>query len=261
VVLSRPGAQPVRGDLYVLSVGVSRYRNGFDPGGKGQFANLRFPAEDARAVSERFSREGKPLYERVFVYTLRDEQASASAIRERLRWIQERMRPGMVDTAVVFLSGHGLSDDGVYYFAPHDFDRMNVTGSGLSGTELREELGGKLRARAVFLFVDSCHAGGLSGRADDLKVAVGNSLYFLGSCQATEYSFEDPKWGHGAFTLALLRSLRKPSDERGNVRFVNLAADVGAQIERLFEQARKGAPPQDPCVEAPGTRAVLARAQ
>src|SRR5439155_20250788 len=160
LVLKRPGATPVTGNLYVLAVGVSRYRNGKGEGtgGKGQFSNLQFPAEDAKAIAERFRREGGPLYGKVEVRTLADEQATAPKVREEFRWLQRSVRPGQVDTVVVFLSGHGVStEDGRYFFATHEVDVSSakaLAATSLSGRELAQELGGKLRAKSAFLFVD-----------------------------------------------------------------------------------------------------------
>ena len=56
----KTGAAPVRGNLYVLSVGISRYHNA---DGKG-FKDLTYPAVDAKAIAERFQAEGHGLYGR-----------------------------------------------------------------------------------------------------------------------------------------------------------------------------------------------------
>src|SRR5207249_4090576 len=92
----------------------------------GQFSNLRFPAIDAESIAERFRREGRPLYEQVEVRALTNEQATASRVREGLQWLQESVRPGQIDTAVIFLSGHGISEGGRYHFATYDTDLQNL---------------------------------------------------------------------------------------------------------------------------------------
>jgi WD40 repeat protein len=245
IVLHRAGAEPVAGRLYVLSVGVSRYKNAISQG----FPSLRFPAADARAIAARFQREGRPLYEQVQVRTLTDEEATVANLRAGLQWLQTSVRPGQIDTVVIFLSGHGISVDGHYYFAPHDLDLKRLAESSLSGRELREALGGALRARAVFLFVDTCHAGGLSGRNDDLALEVGEGVYLLASSGAKEYAYESEEWGHGAFTLALLRALgRRELASDGVIRFNALTYAVPDEVAALLKAAGRNEIEQVPCV-------------
>jgi hypothetical protein len=265
----------------VLSVGVSRYKNGDrvsgpppSPAGyatrgagggergKGQFPDLRFPAIDARAIATRFQREGAPLYEAVRVRTLTDDQATVANVRTGLKWLQESVRAGQIDTAVIFLSGHGISVDGRYSFATHETDLKNLSSTTLSGQEMREALGGKLRAKAVFLFVDTCHSGGLSGRSDDLALEVGDGVFLLASSGHKEYSYESEQWGHGAFTLALLRALDKrdlASD--GVLHFNALTYAVPEEVARLMKEAGRNEGEQEPCVPLAARRLRMPVAQ
>src|SRR5262249_9453130 len=140
IVLRHTGAKPLAGRLLVLSVGVSQYQHADGQG----FRNLQFPAADAQAIAERFAKEGPPLYARVQTYPLlTNQKATLANIRAGLKWLQEQARPGQVDTVVIFLSGHGISDArGRYFFAPYDFDVKDVDHTGLSGLELQQALGG-----------------------------------------------------------------------------------------------------------------------
>jgi WD40 repeat protein len=247
IVLKRAGARPVTGNLYVLAVGVSRYQHA-----DGQrLRNLRFPAADAQAIAQRFQREGKPLYEQVHVRTLTDEQATLPNVRAELKWLQERARPGQIDTVVIFLSGHGTSHDGRYYFGTHDLDLQKPPDTSLSGTELKVELGGKLQAKRVFLFVDTCHAGGLGGRNDDLsfELEARKSIYFMASSGAMDYAYEAPQWGHGAFTLALLRALNRTDLAReGMIYFNVLPYVVPDEVATLMREAGRNETEQAPCI-------------
>jgi uncharacterized caspase-like protein len=150
---------------------------------------------------------------------------------------------------VIFISGHGISVNGKYIFATHDLDLKNVAKSGISGRELRDALGGKLQARAVFLFVDTCHAGGLNGRNDDLAIEVGDRVYLLASTGARTYSFEAKEWGHGAFTFALLKALNEPDLARdGVIHFNALAFAVPDGVADLMKEAGRNETEQEPCV-------------
>jgi uncharacterized caspase-like protein len=164
--------------------------------------------------------------------------------------------PGQIDTAVVYLSGHGYSTpDGRYYFAPYDFDLGRVEQTGLSGSELREALGGRLRARRVFLFVDTCHSGGLGGRSEDLAAAVGEGVFVLASSGAGEYSYESDAWGHGAFTLGLLRALSdKGLEDAGAIRFADLVSSLRREVAALLRQSGRSDTEEEPCVPLAGRR-------
>jgi uncharacterized caspase-like protein len=222
-----------------------------------QIRNLRYPSEDAKAVAERFEKEGASpgLYQAVQVHTLTNEQATLSSIRRELKWLQSSVRPGQVDTVVIFLSGHGVSKDGRYYYATHDIDLRNMAGTSLSGKELKEALGGHLISKAVFLFVDTCHSGGLNGSNDDLAIELGEGVFLLASSGAKEYSFESEKWGHGAFTSALLRSLtKKELEDEGAIRFVDLVSSVRRDVKALLKEAGRNENEQEPCVPLAGRR-------
>jgi WD40 repeat protein len=245
VVLRRTGVQPVTGNLYVLCVGVSHYQHARE----GTIQNLRFPAADARAVAARFQREGQPLYQQVQVRTLTDEQATAANVRAELKRLQREVRPGQIDTVVLFLSGHGASVNGHYYYGTYETDPKHLAGTTLSGEELKEALGGALRAKAVFLFVDTCHAGGLGGRSDDLALEVGDGVFLLASSGAKESAYESEQWGHGAFTLALLRALDERQLAREGVLYFNaLAYAVPDQVADLMKAAGRNEAEQEPCI-------------
>jgi WD40 repeat protein len=260
IVLKNSLSKPVKRDLYILSVGLSHYKNGEDvPKGMSpspsKIANLDYPAEDARDVVRRFQQETLKLYRNVKVFRdhpLVDDEATIDNIREGLQWLQGAVRPDQVDTALVFLSGHGISDlAGQYWFPAYDFDRDRLDETCLSGETLEKELGGKLRAHAVFLFLDTCHAGGVErGRPEDLRFAIRDSgVYLLASSAPSQLSFEDPNWRHGAFTEALLACLDNRSIARkGVIHFDALASSVPIAIATLLKEKGIDADSQQPLV-------------
>jgi WD40 repeat protein len=241
-------AEEQPGNLYVLAVGVAKYANA---DGKG-FKNLQFPAKDAAAIADRFRKEGKPLYDKVEVETLFNDQATSGNVKAALKRLQGKVRPGQKDTVVVFLSGHGVSVDGRYYFATHDInvtEKKLIPQTSVSGRDLRQVLGGEMEARAVFLFVDTCHAGGLNGRNDDLAMEVGDGVFLLASTGGKSYSYESDHWGHGAFTLALLKSLdQKELARDGVIHFNALAFAVPDGVAGLMKEAGRNETEQEPCI-------------
>jgi len=262
IPLSRPNVKPIAGNLYVLCVGIGKYKNA---DGKN-LKNLRFSPRDAADMATRLEKEGRPLYKHVEVFhlpnddnPLLDDRATLTNIRAGLKWLQDKARPGaQTDTVVVFLSGHGFSDaQGRYYFPTHNFDLKNPKSTSLSGEELQTELGGKLRARDVFLFVDSCHSGALSGaRSDDLSFDISTSgVYMMASSGSAQSSYEYEGWGHGAFTLALLNTLKRPElAQQGSIRFNVLTYAVPDEISKLMRAAQQNPNAQEPVIPLEGRR-------
>jgi hypothetical protein len=249
IVLNHTTTPNALGRLHVVSVGVSTYKNA---GAKG-FKNLRFPASDARAIADRFRAETSSLFSEVRVVPLVNEQATAERIRTELIKLQRTVRP--IDTVVLFLSGHGYGKDRSYYFAPHDFDLAAVDRTGISGAELATLLGARLQAKAVFLFVDACHANGLKGRYDNLKFDVVDrgKVYLGAACGESEYSYESEKWGHGAFTYALLKALDDPSlSKDGRIYFNALQYAVPNAVAELLEANGQDPSRQQPRFNAEG---------
>ncbi|MFT5469283.1 MAG: putative caspase-like protein [Verrucomicrobiales bacterium] len=79
--------------------------------------------------------------------------------------------------------------------------------SGLRWTEFL--LGLRKIEAPVILLMDTCHSAGVTGVNQTIKDASDprHPLNVLVSCPSNQVSFEDPKWGHGAFTLAVLEAI------------------------------------------------------
>ncbi len=155
VLVVRHETPLVKPDLYLLAVGVNRYAR--------ETMNLKFAADDARALAALFDRRGPWLYEQVHSVTLLDEQATRPAIRAALAQMAGQARPQ--DTLVVFLAGHGTMVGQRYYFITCEFQQG--TGSleddlrqqGLPADELAEQLAA-VPALKRMLILDTCQSGG-----------------------------------------------------------------------------------------------------
>jgi WD40 repeat protein len=198
--------------LHLLSVGVSAYPgNGLDP--------LEAPVKDAQAVVQLYKGQEGRLFERVAPRTLLDQQATRAGIEGALEEICRQAQEG--DYVLVFVSGHGVpgapGTDGTaaayrYFFAGADFvnrrDQWEQTG--LSWGEVVDRL--SHLPCPVVLMVDTCHSGGIgieftrgfNPLNELLRGSTQKGLYVLASSLPGETSVENPAWGHGAFTKALL---------------------------------------------------------
>jgi WD40 repeat protein len=204
-----------RPDLYVLAVGVNRY--------KQEAMNLKYAAADARAFADLFQRRGKGgLYADVRATTLLDDRATRAGLRKELEAIAKQARPQ--DTLLVFLAGHGSTLGQRYFFIPHEFTRSegkaledDVRKQGVPGDELADHLGAVPALKRV-LVLDTCQSGGalalrrgrdpfaLRGAVERLSRSQG--VFTIAAAAAGEEAQEVQELGHGVLTYALLAGLK-----------------------------------------------------
>ena len=224
-----------RPTLYLLAVGVSRYANAE--------MNLGLAAKDARDFFAAAMRQQAGLYyKQVEVRLLQDEQATRASVLQGLRWLQNVAGPE--DVAMLFLAGHGVADAAdIYHFLPHDMREQQLGQTAVSETQLRNTLAG-IKGRALF-FVDTCFSGKSVGKfskreltrmANGMASAEMGVIVFSGSAPRQE-SLEDPAWGNGAFTRALVAGLTGQADFRreGVVTHKGLDYYVAHEVRSLTQ--------------------------
>ena len=218
----------LRPNLYVLSVGISRYEDASIPG-------LDFCGADADAIAEFFGRQRKGLFKKVEVKLLKDEEATEDAVQEGLEWLEENAT--QKDVVMIFLAAHGVNDErGNYYLLPHDGNPDRLRSTGVAWDDFADILG-NLPSR-VLMFLDTCHSGQLGEDLFSLVDTAGlkrrsvgalksafdpseaireltseeNGVVIMAASTGDESSVEHADWGHGAFTLGLLEGLRGKAD-------------------------------------------------
>lgn len=228
--------EPARptGTLYVLAVGVSRYR---DP----QLV-LQMPAKDARDFVEAMSRQRGPLYRDVVARVLVDADASRDAVVKGFAWLRETVTAD--DVGIVFLAGHGVNDRaGKFRFLLSEFDRKRLEATSLTGSTITDALA-SVRGRAV-IFMDTCFSGAIAdslsnvsretaGLANTLS-APENSVSVFASSSARQESYEMTSWNNGAFTKFTVEGLS--GSARINTTDIVTARSLGpfvrANVSRL----------------------------
>lgn len=195
-------------DLYVLAVGSDHYAP--------HYPDLRFAGIDAESLADELARQEGGLYARVYTNSLSGKDVSRDRILAALKEFSD-IRPE--DMLVLFFSGHGVRERGKngktrYYYLPAGTTRTTVATQGLAWEDFAAEIA-RLRAGRVIMLLDACHSGDVSGGASNEKVAAslaGHLGVVFTSSSGNEYSFEDPAWGHGAFTRALLDGIAGKAD-------------------------------------------------
>ena len=109
------------------------------------------------------------------------------------------------------------------------------------------------------LFVDTCYSGGVRGGGpkggfydDPLRELVADNVgaVVFSSSTQRERSLEDPKWGHGTFTKALLETLASPESDLDHNGYLTIN-ELDFQLTNRVKQLTEGR--QHPVTEKPPT--------
>jgi WD40 repeat protein len=235
----------VRPSLYVLAVGISEYAR--------SDLNLRFADRDAEDFAAAWESQQRAVYEKVETRVITNKQASAPTIRDGMDWLVRSVTQH--DLAILFFSAHGTYDTRRnFYLATHEIDPDRLRSTAIPYSDvarLIQDLPCK-----VLLFVDTCHSGGITGAKgmgdDPLHELVSESIgtVVFASSTPREVSLEDPRWGHGAFTRALLDSLGNPGSDLDHDGYLGLT-ELDFQLSRRVKELTSGQ--QHPVTQKPPT--------
>jgi WD40 repeat protein len=231
-------------NLKILAIGVSRYD---DP----RIDHVAFSVFDARELINAFKDQEGKLYGRVTALLIATGELQPPTKHNIDRELSAFFRDlGSRDTALLFLSGHGVNDsDGNYYFLPSDI-RLNSEG----GIPWQDALSVEAIAGALdvpgrkLLFVDTSHTSGISaaqirpvdtGRlAMDLKPL---RPLFFSSTRGDELSTESVEYRAGLFGLALKEGLSGEADSDSDriVSMGELDAYVTGRVLDLSKDSQR----------------------
>ena len=238
----------VKPKLYVLAVGVSDYDN---PKYK-----LGLAAKDARDFAAALQDQKGRLYRDVEVKLLTDKKARRCEVLEGLDWLQKQVTSR--DIGMLFLAGHGLNDtNGVYYFMPSNADVGKLKSTSVVFTEIKNTLS-NLAGKSLF-FIDTCHSGNVLGGgrraiSSDITGVINelasaeNGVVVFSSSTGRQYSLENPDWGNGAFTKALLEGFKGKANYSKTGRITHKMLDF--YISERVKEITEGQ--QTPVTQAPG---------
>jgi WD40 repeat protein len=231
-----PAEEVPKPKLYVLAVGVSRYQD-------SRLA-LGFAAKDASDIAAVLQRQKGRLYRDVEVKLVTDATATKATkveVLDALDWLERQTTSK--DVAVLFLAGHGVNDrNGNYYFLPVDVDTERLKSTGIASSYITDTVKG-LPGKVV-VFLDTCHSGNIMGQRrgaldvtgviNELTSAQNGAVVFAASA-GNQYSLENPAWGNGAFSKAVIEGLDGKADERrtGRITVAMLDLYVAERVKEL----------------------------
>lgn len=228
--------------LFVLSVGVNDYWD--------SRLQLNYAASDATAIAKAFEQAGAGLYETVETKVLLDDAVTLAGLDAAFADLSQKVRPR--DVFVLFMAGHGQTEQGRYYFLPQDFRYENaasVASSGIDQEQFQEWLA-TIAARKSVLLYDTCESGTLTAEGtltvatrgleevaalERMTRAMGRTV--LSASTDTTPALEGYQ-GHGIFTYALLTALGQgDADADGAIAVTELASVVDREVPALSYQA------------------------
>lgn len=221
------------GRLLGLAVGVDRYPK--MPG-----SNLNYAAADAKRIARAVA--ASPLYAKVDVGTMLNEDASEAAILARLDAVIGEAGEG--DTLLLSFAGHGLiGGDGRLRLALSSTDRRNVDDTSLAFDAVAQRV--RTAKARVIVLLDACHAG-VTGQGDaatnedavaQLVTQGGAGIVILSASKGRQFSEELATLGGGRFSVAIddtLSAGRAAADSDGNgaVSLLELYRAVKGSVAR-----------------------------
>jgi len=200
--------------LIAVVVGVGDYKD-------EKLLPLKMTVKDANDFANVLrSKKGHPFTD-VEVKLLCDQEATRGDIFEAMEWMGQEARPN--DLCMFFFAGHGYRDErDRFFFMPYGGSTKR-TYECFSATDFKDAAE-KINSKFV-VFADACYSAGLlegnrSAAAEhfveQLRRSKNGMLFYASSAGDTK-SKEDPTWGNGAFTKALVEAFngaaRKEGDE------------------------------------------------
>ena len=200
--------------LFAVVVGVGDYKD-------EKLLPLKMTVKDANDFANVLrSKKGHPFTD-VEVKLLCDQEATRGDIFEAMEWMGQEARPN--DLCMFFFAGHGYRDErDRFFFMPYGGNTKR-TYECFSATDFKDAAE-KINSKFV-VFADACYSAGLlegnrSAAAEHFVEQLRrskNGMVFYASSAGDTKSKEDPTWGNGAFTKALVEAFngaaRKDGDE------------------------------------------------
>ena len=243
---------PQRPNLYVLAVGPK--------------LNLDFSDRDAADFGRAFGSQGARghrLFNQITVDTLLGEQATTQQIRLAIASIRNKLRTGVIledDILVLFFSTHGFIQNGDLYLQANDYLSYAAMETSIPYKAGILDKIDALPCRKL-IFIDACHSAGAKASTADMNDALADlrsaprGLAVFASSSADEQSYEDVRWGNGAFTEAILQGLLEGRADSGN--FGNNNGIV--TLTELENYVKKTVPPLVKTVKQKGQHPRLTR--
>jgi hypothetical protein len=248
--------------LFVQAIGVGKVNV---PGQKWELRDLRYPADDAVALTGAFRRQQGPLFDRVCCQEpLLDEHATADDIWLALGQLRDAVKadPAPLKLVVVTFHGHGAIYLGNYFFFYAHGARSDRRSQCVFWEGIERELSGM--GCPVLVVLDACHSGqaayqlalrGARGEVEDAEVVRAirgfssqqAGIALLAAAAPNQRAWELDAFKHGALTEALLEGMEGKAAGPGKViTLAELCDYANRRVQKMMSTQRQDVVPHFP---------------
>jgi len=239
ILITRKGIRKELPILYYVGVGVSTHSI--------SQLSLTYPNQDVTGLADVLKEQKGKAYSEVKIKTLTDSNATRGNIIDEVEGFFKSAR--QEDIVILFVSGHGMNSDSGYHFVAYDSNPERLSSTGVSWEFFNNVL--KSVKANVLLLADTCHAGNIVGNEswktqalvdpnEFLREAARNGVIVLSSSSGDTVSREDPAWGHGAFTKAIIDGLKGKAAYKKDMVKLNFLQDyVRDTVKELTENTQE----------------------
>ena len=250
--------KPEEPHLYVLGIGINRYR---DPS-----ATLEYAVKDAGDFRAMIQKKAGGLYkpQNIHVEGLSDEAASKEGIQHAIQALSGKVKPW--DSFILFVASHGVLLENQYYIVTAGFNGSANPANLISSNEI-VGMSKNIRSLSQLFIFDTCHAGGvdniISGLYDARMSVMAKKmgLHIYASAGSTQ-SAMDGYQGNGLFTHALLKSMKEGAVTDTNHDRQVSVVELGQEArQETIDISKKLGYPQSPNIINFGRDNALFRVQ
>ena len=223
---SEPADAP-KAAMHVLVAGINQYG--------GTIPKLSLARADADTFAKSIQTRAARQYSLPPLDPLYDDAATLAALTNQLAELAVIAKPE--DAVVIYLSGHGVvgTEDKAYSFVTSDVTDANAVlrgGLGLTAGKLSQALA-EVRAERIFIFLDTCHAGGFDPRAIGyLNQDTGR--YVLAASTKLEEAQDSYDGLNGVFAYAVKQSLEGGATSAGgSIDAIDVGRFVTTKVEEM----------------------------
>jgi len=244
IILNTPETKIIPGgDLWILAIGVNNFTKNIPRSG---FDNLNYPASDIEKVIRSFKDQEGPekRYNKVRTLIISDNEPIKPTKQTILANMEFLKKAKPNDTVLLFLSGHGKTQNGEYYFLPSDtvfsgggkFD----PDSAVNGETLVKAL--DIPGRKIAM-LDTCDSGGADTNNRLVRTLKNRSTVVFTASQEGESAWEDIEYG-GFFAHSIAEGISGKAASGNLVQIVPLGEYISERVAALNKET--GTPQQNP---------------
>ncbi|MCT4655196.1 MAG: caspase family protein [Cohaesibacter sp.] len=233
-------AQPQnKPNLHILAIGVDKYQD-------EAIAQLNYAVNDATTIGQALSKAGRDQFENIILTEVTNEQASKHSLDAIFTQVGAKARPE--DVFILFLSGHGKTEDGRYYFLPSDFKYegpQSFKEKGIGQSQWQQWLARIPAQRSVLLY-DTCESGSLArdslNEGLEVTAAINRLTRATGRTIMTASTDTEPALegygGHGVFSYLILEAIGVADKDRdGQLEVTELADHIEKELPEVSFKA------------------------